>query len=808
MMRRIAAFCICFYFMLAGLAFAGDMENKQQMKELEISVWDNTGLKSLRPVTGGVPLSQGVAPEGTSFMLYDENNKPVPSQASVLARWKDGSARWVLLDFQSDPPVNGKAHYKLSWGEKVKKIQPKATVRVQGREKPSIKSGKVEISTVKDAILRISERFDIRLTLIDNKGQACRGIVESADIETKGEMRSTLVLSGAFRTADGERIFGFRMRASVFAGLSKVYLEPHILIDAEQDMMQHIHGLNLEIIPLNTIRTAAVGGTPGWSGKPTSDLRLFQVDDENYRFEGAEGKGTKAPGWAEMDDGNGIIAVALRDFWQQWPKSIEVDSNSLKIGLFPEFINGAFEHMEPWYKYQYLFEDNFYRLRQGQAPRWQIWLDLSGDGDSLAKFANAPLVPSADPTQAIATGVWGHIAPAGSAGMKEYDDWAENLFDNGYCNSIKIQRDYGAMNWGDWFGERYCNWGNHEYDTPKHILMQFARTGDPKYFYVGNNAARHTSEIDVIQFVNEDLKKHFEEFVGLSENYPIRPGMVHEHCVGHVSGFYSVEKIRELYVSFGIGRTKTPYLCLDPYNLGHIWTQGMTYNYFLTGDPWMKETVEKIGINLVQLVENRKFNFKAGDHVGRVNGWTMLAIAGAYELDFNERYLKAMKVLAEDAMEAQDPNCGGWLHTLPWGHCFCKTKHVGEAGFIGSVRMNGMSRYYELTGDERIPESVKRGVTHLNNDTWIEQKSDWRYTSCPASNPINQTGVTIASQVNSVVMNRDPEHLRILKKAWNAKFKRLLVAPTTRPGLGKSYSTTMYGSPEAMNLFVNGLDKH
>ena len=120
--------------------------------------------------------------------------------------------------------------------------------------------------------------------------------------------------------------------------------------------------------------------------------------------------------------------------------------------------------------------------------------------------------------------------------------------------------------------------------------------------------------------------------------------------------------------------------------------------------------------------------------------------------------------------------------------------------------MNGMSRYYELTGDERIPESVKRGITHLNNDTWIEQKSDWRYTSCPATNPINQTGVTITSLVNSVVMNRDPEHLRILKKAWNAKFKRLLVAPTAKPGLGKSYSTYMYGSPEAMNLFVNGLE--
>ncbi len=788
--------------------FKGCVKGKTPVEGLDINVYDMTGLKSLRPVTGGVPLSQGTAPEGSNFILYDKDNNPVPSQTSVLARWKDGSARWILLDFQASPPPGGAANFKLSWDENVSGVNPNVPVQMKNSEMPVVESGEVELSPVKDGLLRISERIDIKLTLTDSKGQKCSGVVESADVETEGKMRSTLVLKGSFRTDNGKRIFGFRMRASIFAGLSKVFLEPQILLDAENGWMHNICGLQLEVVPLDAPRAAAIGGTPGWSGKSVSTVRLFQIDDENYRIEGIseKNKGSKAPGWAEIDDGKGVIAVALRDFWQQWPKSIEVDSKGLKIGLFPEFEKGAFGHMEPWYKYQYLFENNCYRLREGQAPRWQVWLDLSGDGTSLAKSANTPLVPSADPAQAIATGVWGYLAAAGSGGMREYDDWAENLFDNGYCHSIKAQRDYGQMNWGDWYGERHCNWGNHEYDTPKHILMQFARTGDPKYFHVGNIAARHTSEVDVIQFINEDLKKHFKEFSGLRENYPIRPGMVHEHCVGHVSGFYSVEKIRELYVSFGTGRSKTPYLCLDPYNLGHIFTQGMAYNYFLTGDPWMKETVEKIGENLVKLVEDRKFNFKTGSHVGRVNGWTMLAIAGAYDLEFNERFLNGMKLLADDALSAQDPNCGGWLHTLPWGHCYCETKHVGEAGFIGSVRINGMSRYYELTEDERILESVKKWNTFLNNDTWIEQKSDWRYTSCPASNPIRQIGVTIMAVVNSVKMNGDPEHLRILRKAWDAKFKRLKVAPTARPGSGKTYSTIMYGCPEAMNLFVNGLD--
>ena len=102
----------------------------------------------------------------------------------------------------------------------------------------------------------------------------------------------------------------------------------------------------------------------------------------------------------------------------------------------------------------------------GQSRRWQVWLDMESDGDSLARSANAPLVPAADPAQAIAAGVWGPIATAGGPEMEAYDRWAENLFVNGYLNSIKTQRDYGAMNWGDWWGERGCNWGNHEYDTP------------------------------------------------------------------------------------------------------------------------------------------------------------------------------------------------------------------------------------------------------------------------------------------------------------------------------------------------------
>ena len=57
--------------------------------------------------------------------------------------------------------------------------------------------------------------------------------------------------------------------------------------------------------------------------------------------------------------------------------------------------------------------------------------------------------------------------------------------------------------------------------------------------------------------------------------------------------------------------------------------------------------------------------------------------------------------------------------------------------------------------------------------------------------------------LNSVGMTGDAEQLRILRKAWQAKFARLLRAPTSRPGLGKTYSTTVLGCPETIHLLSN-----
>ena len=115
-MLKITTAILCLGLAIIMSTCGGQMAQQVSADGLIITVSDMTGLQLLRPVTGGVPLAQGIAPEGSRFSLFDDRGDPVPLQTSVLARWNDGSARWVLLDFQSDPPPNGVLQYRLACG--------------------------------------------------------------------------------------------------------------------------------------------------------------------------------------------------------------------------------------------------------------------------------------------------------------------------------------------------------------------------------------------------------------------------------------------------------------------------------------------------------------------------------------------------------------------------------------------------------------------------------------------------------------------------------------------------------------------
>ncbi len=750
---------------------------------IPIRVANTSTATGQRPVTGGVPIGQGEAPANPIFVMLDQNGQPIPTQTQVTAKWPDGSARWVLIDFLADPPAGETQSFTLCLADE--NIHPASA--------PDFGAA---IQPCGDCVARIDRHLHLTLRAVDAAEQVYRGIVSSFDMLVDGAIRKTFAVSGSMLDENDRRWFGFRTWIHVFAGTRKILIEPLLVMDAEEGLIQKIKELALDLTPHGGLRKVILGGTPGFVGQPSEGLRLFQIDDQQYTIDTAESRGTRAPGWMEGETDFGRIAVAMRDFWQQWPKSLEANAERLTIGLLPRFQNGAFDHMQPWYKYDYLFEGDCYRIRTGQARRWQVWLEIEGEGTNLAAHANSPLVPFADPGYAISTGVWGQIAPAGACGQETYDEWSAKSLES-HLDAIEHSRDYGAMNWGDWFGERKCNWANNEYDTARQLYVHFARTGDPRAFHRAFVTARHTSEVDIIHHVNKDLKAYFLDEVcrlytnrGIRDNYPIRPGMVHAHCVGHVGGFHPVEKIHELYCELNPVPSGNPYLCLDPYNISHLFTHGMVYHYLLTADPWVRSTLDKIGDNLAKLVEYGKFPFAGRGCEAREYGWPIIALCALYELEWDARYIRAARTLVDQVLALQDPGQGGWLRRIGYGTCACEgEKHEGEATFLSAIRINALCRYYKLSGDERVLPPIKRAVDQLIEDRWNEEKCAWRHTACPKADTYGHVGVVTMAIANAVDLFGDANYRRILQKSMHKILEN--------PSLGKGYGPHAYGTAEA-----------
>ena len=66
-----------------------------------------------QPVTVGVPFPRGVLRDDAFLSLLASSGKPVSLQLYPLARWPDGSVKWMLLDFILGPVVAGQSVWSL-----------------------------------------------------------------------------------------------------------------------------------------------------------------------------------------------------------------------------------------------------------------------------------------------------------------------------------------------------------------------------------------------------------------------------------------------------------------------------------------------------------------------------------------------------------------------------------------------------------------------------------------------------------------------------------------------------------------------
>ncbi len=708
------------------------------------------------PITGGVPLPKGCLAEGEDVRLVTGGGDEVPAQVQVTARWPDGSVKWVLISFTADVPSNSTAEYRLEYGNSVKRSlvdRPLAVVEANGEVQ--IDTGKMQFAI--DSSGNINHSGIYQTVAEDTEGILYRTAGAKAEItvEEDGPIRTVVKTVAPLADENGNQLFLIEKRIETYRGAAFLRVHHTLLVDGP-DRFTTIRRLDYQVpVGRQTASWRAalsedreIELDPASSIRQQTDQRLLVLAAGGEKVEDARLVGSLIP---PRDDS---CAVAVRDAWQNYPKGFSLDDQGLSIELCPPFKKGYYDQFpfekEGHHLYYYLL-DGCYRLKQGVAKTHELLLCFeSGEKrEQTCRLFQDPLLLAVPPQWICDSQVFYSVAPRDTEAFPLYEQAIDKNLD-GYVRSRERQHDFGLLNYGDWYGERGTNWGNIEYDTQNAFFLQYIRSGDPRAFYLGCQTELHNRDVDTVHW-NDD---------------PNRLGGVYVHQMCHVGNYY--DKAVEGSLGFPSGG----------FSVSHAWTEGHFAHYFLTGDRRSLETGRAVADYFVRAELGRPYDFSSA----RVPGWHLIMLCSAYHSTGDPYYLNAARVVIEQVLELQDKlprplpehqlgdrkpyQEGGWVRAMVPGHCECEPRHQGNAGFMIAVLLSGMKYYHDITGDDRVKQSIIRGAHYLLDETYSDEVQGFRYTSCPktrytpGASPLMVEGIARA-----YLWTRDDRFRRVLTEA-------------------------------------------
>ncbi len=649
---------ILFAYLLLLPAFA------QASLRLKLSVENRTSVDRINEsLTSGVPLKQGLifAEPVTGripLKITDSNGKQIPTQFTVLSRWPDESISWVLLDFQATVMDEEEAVYYLESGGQDYSFSGMTLNETE--DKIIIDTGKLHFSIDKNGPNIFGELFRQGLqmkpiiTPAQQNGIALQGIdkqiyagyfgaPDQVSVEERGQLRSVILLRGDFTSSEGDtfhpQIARYTLR--IHSYYNQDYLRLFLTLENngkygfkhENYKSEAFDFKELDLKFKFNLEAKTKLRTKGYSGRVKPDERFYlhqrhriinHADEgENFSYTIKLGDkevddGKRSPGWLDVSDSIQGVTVAVRHFWQNYPKSITYKQNTLSLGLWP--LGG---------KWPPDATEN-YHFRGGTHKTYEILLRFyqkskpTLKAKKLVECFNNPLFAIAPPAWYADTKVLGLTAPKGltsrdkvvAEALQRYEklqackvhlEESEEQHEKYPPSTIYTEREklgegldwYGWMDFGDipWGGrEGEGAYSSGHYDWPYGLLLQFLRTGDYAFFKLGEEMSRHRMDID--------------------QYHTDRGSFYLNHFQWNEFGNHD--------------RSREPW---EP-NPSHTWVQGLILYHLLTGDKKAREAALEVGAAATSYWKKIP-----GSAELRIQGWSIENLLALYQLTGSQEYL-------------------------------------------------------------------------------------------------------------------------------------------------------------------------
>ncbi len=697
--------------------------------EIPLTVRNRHGVDAVAwPVSSGVPFPQGVlgSESDLRLMLGDEE---ALAQFRPLGTWPDGSIKWVLVTILADVPAGESTDYVLQYGRDVSAMTAAARYAPIAREQGDrviLDTGAVELAIDEHGQL-VGPNGPHVTELVESARGAFSSALSDAEltIEENGPVRVVVRSVGNLVAEDGSESFEVEQRVEAWRGqpFARVHHTftntlPDEVSETTLDTSSASRFVDIERV---SFAVPAEGGA--WEaalrdGEPLSlsvGARVWQRFHDEFEPAGAEPVNDRITGGLVAD--GGAMAVSVRDFWQQYPKAFEIADDAVRVDLAPDFEEGLYDEFpfeNEGHQLFYYLRDGSYTLTRGMAKTHELLLDFGEGAAARSEIFQEPLLLTAEPEWYCDSKVFYNVAPRDEERFAAYEEAVDNNIQN-YIAARERQRDFGLMNYGDWYGERGANWGNIEYDTQHAFFLEYIRSGNLDAFFLGEAAETHNRDIDTVQWSPDGGET----------------GLAWVHQMGHVGRYYD-ESVPD---TLGIPRAGG--------SISHAWTEGHFGHYALTGDRRSLET----GMNVVDYFTTRELSRPYDWSSARVPGWHLIMLASALATTNDPYYLNASRIVIDRVLETQDTEprelhdyqkepgrthqVGGWTRQMVPGHCRCEPRHRGNANFMIAVLLAGMNYYHDVTQEPEVKESMILGAHFLMDDFYSEETHGFRYTSCP-----------------------------------------------------------------------------
>ena len=414
--------------------------------------------------------------------------------------------------------------------------------------------------------------------------------------------------------------------------------------------------------------------TDGISGtlEPSFAKGIYYVTEKNSQ---QLSTGLTNPGWIDANNNSQGAGLAIRHFWQNFPKKITVDNSEIKIGLWPE--EGYYPYCQqedyPDSKYDIYCKKagrdaGVYLFDAGRHKTYEMFLRFyPGFQDSqtqgLSKSLENPLMALAPSEWYTETKALGMISPSGMTAIDPETNEAIEMFEklqtamvyeedsaNGltilnlktkeipYWELSKQNEVFNWMNFGD------LMWSNSEpcalhYDWTYRMLLHYIRTGKGKFFDAGVEMAKHRYDIDQYHGEKTSTGGHhiFTNYMQFYESSGHADPTLHWYHPSKVSSH------------------------------SHTWNGGLILYYWLTGDKKALEAAEENGISVFNKFGTAEDQI-CSNHETRQETWPILMMINLYRVTGEQKYLETAKNIAKNRMLYREQQLGG-LGYFGYGNC-------------------------------------------------------------------------------------------------------------------------------------------